>query len=122
MKALLGRIICTGDVIVRVSATRYTGLDTYYVIDGYNGGTKIRALVVSPYSLEIVLKNENMPRMFCTAEYDPISKNYTHRPMSPDEIKHKLKKGTTHLSKGLNAYIINDDYAQEVKRLINAYR
>lgn len=122
MKDTLGRIICTGDVIVHASASRYSGLDTYYVIDGYNDGTKIRALVVSPHAMEIIPKNDNMPRMFCTFEYDPISKNYTHRPMSPDEIKHKLKKGTTHLSKSLNAYIINDDYAQEVKRLINAYR
>ena len=36
MKDTLGRIICTGDVIMHASASRYSELDTYYVIGGYN--------------------------------------------------------------------------------------
>ena len=122
MKDTLGRIICTGDVIAYASTGgSYSGLDFYYIIDGCNDGTKIRALVVNPHVIELVPEIGNMPRMFTTGEYNRTSKTYTFRSMSPDEIKHKLKTGTSRLSKGVNAYIIDDDYAQEVKRFICAH-
>ncbi len=121
MKDRIGRIICTDDVIVYASTGRSSSIDIYYVLDDYNDGDKIRVLMVNPWTLEI-MPETNVPRMFSTGEYNPISKKYIYRSMSPDEIKHTLKKCSTHLSKCVNAYIINDDYANEVKRFINSYR
>ena len=121
MNDKIGRIICTGDVIVYASTGRSSSIDIYYVLDGYNDGDQIRVLMVNPWSLEI-MPETSVPRMFSTGEYNPISKKYIFRSMTRDEMRHLLKKGTTHLKIYSNAYIINDDYAQEVKRLINAYR
>lgn len=121
MKDKIGRIICTDDVIVYASTGRSSSIDIYYVLDGYNDGDKIRVLMVNPWSLEI-MPETYVPRMFSTLNYNSASGKYMYRSMTRDEMRHLLKKGTTYLSKGVNAYIINVDYAQEVKRLINAYR
>ena len=38
MNDKIGRIICTGDVIVYASTGRSSSIDIYYVLDGYNDG------------------------------------------------------------------------------------
>lgn len=121
MKDKIGRIICTDDVIVYALTGRSSSIDIYYVLDGYNDGDKIRVLMVNPGSLEI-MPETNVPRMFSTGNISSTTGIYIYRPMTRDEIQHLLKTGTSHRSIGVNAYIINDDYAQEVKRFINAYR
>lgn len=121
MKDKIGRIICTDDVIVYASTGRSSSIDIYYVLDGYNDGDQIRVLKVNPWSLEI-MPETNVPRMFSTDNYISASGKFMYRSMTCDERRHLLKKGTSHLKIYSNAYIINDDYAQEVKRLINAYR
>ena len=127
MKDKFGRIICTGDVIVYAATGRSSSLDIYYVLDGYNDGDKIRVLMANPRSVA-VMPETNAPRMFSTGDYSTgtnpyglVSSKYTYRAMSLAEIQHTLKKGTSHLSLGGNAYIIDDMYAHEVKRLIKSY-
>ena len=121
MKDKLGRIICTGDVIVYASTGRNSSLDIYYVLDGYNDGDKIRVLSVNPWLLEI-MPETSMPRMFNTGEYTPSAGKYVYRSMTRAEIQHLLKKGTSHLKMESNAYIVDDGYANEVKRFVNAHR
>lgn len=121
MKDKLGRIICTDDVIVYASTGRSSSLDTYYVLDGYNDGDKIRVLLVNPWLLEI-MPEIHVPRMFSIGEYSSASGKYTYRSMTRDEMRHLLKKGTSHLKMESNAYIIDDGYANEVKRFVNAHR
>jgi hypothetical protein len=121
MKDKVGRIICTGDVIVYAATGRSSSLDIYYVLDGYNDGDKIRVLMANPWSVA-VMPETNAPRMFSTGDYNPSKTKYEYRSMSRAEIQHLLKKGTSHLKMHSNAYIVDDVYAQEVKRVINAHR
>lgn len=121
MKDKIGRIICTDDVIVYASTGRSSSIDIYYVLDGYNDGDKICVLMVNPWSLEI-MPETNVPRMFSTDDYISASGKYMYRSMTRDEMRHLLKKGTSHLKIYSNVYIIDDGYANEVKRFIRAYR
>ena len=112
MKDNIGRIICTGDVIVYASTGRSSSLDIYYVLDGYNDGDKIRVLMANPWSVAVTPET-NAPRMFSTGDYNPSKTKYEYRAMSLSEIQHTLKKGTSHLRHGGNAYIIDDSHLPE---------
>ncbi len=118
MKDKLNRDIQTGDVIAYGSSARGGGLDFYYVISTNEGSVK--AFQVNPYNIETI-PEVGCARMFTMTRYDEVTRRLVYEPMDRKMRDKQLTKGSR-LSLSSHAYIMDDEYANIVKRFVNDNR